>query len=47
MRSERSSVIENWEVVRSSEARNVLKLCKNSIGFVRYIEAAIFFGHAQ
>ena len=25
--SERSSVIENWEVVRSSEARNVCKLC--------------------
>ena len=25
--SERLSVIENWEVVRSSEVRNVLKLC--------------------
>ena len=25
--SEQSSVIENWEVVRSSEAHDVLKLC--------------------
>ena len=42
VRSKRSSVIGNWEVVRSSEVCNALNLMPNSIGatgFVRYIEA--------